>query len=326
MLGDEFNEKADVYSYGIVLWEALTRLEPFTNHSDFDHFVEAVAINHERPTIPKDCPPGLRKLITRCWAPVPSVRPSFPEIVEAIEKVIVECAVDDPTGRLLWLTYFYRKDHISWEEEFVPVFAGMVGATEYSLPNPVTQQAAYLKAAKALATTLPFKCLHAVLVERKPEHIVTLERFGQVLRWFGPFRESDGRVRILQRIETLLKNSWFHGSIDYDDAVNKLRNKNPGTFLVRFSGKDHPGCFTISRVNQKKKISHHRIIQKINDSVSTFYMTEGTYYNSLTDLIEKESNNQFLKEFCPESPYIHLFHKKEEANEDALYESDNDDD
>eukprot|EP01103_Thecamoeba_quadrilineata_P014646 TRINITY_DN4406_c0_g1_i2.p1 TRINITY_DN4406_c0_g1~~TRINITY_DN4406_c0_g1_i2.p1 ORF type:complete len:519 (+),score=114.87 TRINITY_DN4406_c0_g1_i2:60-1616(+) len=331
MLGDEFNEKADVYSFGIVLWEALTRQEPFTNHSDFDSFVEAVAINHERPILPDDCLQSLRKLISRCWAPNPTIRPSFPEIVEALEKIIVECAVDDPTGRLLWLTYFNRKDHVSWEDEFVPVFAGMVGAAEYSLPDPVAQQAAYLKAAKALSRTLPFLCLAAVLTEKKSgEQVVTLEKFGQVLRWFGPFRDSDGRVRILQRIENLLRKLWFHGSIDYDDAVIRLRNKNPGTFLVRFSGKDHPGCFTFSKVNQKKKIAHQRIMHKMTDMGSQFYLkldsSDGTKYPTLPELVEKEGSNLFLKEACPESPYSHLFQKKDEINEDTLYQDDTDSD
>jgi serine/threonine protein kinase len=35
MMGRKFNEKCDVYSYGIILWQMLTRKDPFEHHTDF---------------------------------------------------------------------------------------------------------------------------------------------------------------------------------------------------------------------------------------------------------------------------------------------------
>ena len=50
--GMPLDEKADVYSYGIVLWELFTETEPFAEHSQFKTFVRAVCQLQERPPIP----------------------------------------------------------------------------------------------------------------------------------------------------------------------------------------------------------------------------------------------------------------------------------
>jgi serine/threonine protein kinase len=64
-----YSQKADVYSYGIVLWEILAREPPFANYSP--HQIIYGVINHkERPsldTIPKECPKELVMIMRACW-------------------------------------------------------------------------------------------------------------------------------------------------------------------------------------------------------------------------------------------------------------------
>jgi serine/threonine protein kinase len=63
MMGAPFNEKADVYSFGIVLWEILTFTEPFPHHNNVPGFVKAVAHEGERPVIPPGTPNSLASLM-----------------------------------------------------------------------------------------------------------------------------------------------------------------------------------------------------------------------------------------------------------------------
>jgi hypothetical protein len=49
--------------------------------------VKKVVIDESRPAIPERLAPGVRALITDCWADDPDDRPSFDEIVERLQEM-----------------------------------------------------------------------------------------------------------------------------------------------------------------------------------------------------------------------------------------------
>lgn len=82
--GSIYNHKVDVYAYGIVLWEILTRQYPY-NFLDHQQIVVQVLTNDARPEIPDNTPPRLADLIRKCWDRSPEIRPSFNRIVTELQ-------------------------------------------------------------------------------------------------------------------------------------------------------------------------------------------------------------------------------------------------
>ncbi|XP_022884927.1 probable serine/threonine-protein kinase SIS8 isoform X2 [Olea europaea var. sylvestris] len=80
------NEKCDVYSFGVILWELCTLQQPWGGMNPMQ-VVGAVGFQHRRLDIPDDMDPVIADIIRKCWQTDPRLRPSFAEIMAALKPL-----------------------------------------------------------------------------------------------------------------------------------------------------------------------------------------------------------------------------------------------
>ena len=86
-----YDTKADVYSYGIIIWEVCTRKTPYSEYQNRNDILIGVS-NGKRPNInfiPKDTPDKFMELMIKCWDNDPDERPSFDDIINIIQMIDV---------------------------------------------------------------------------------------------------------------------------------------------------------------------------------------------------------------------------------------------
>lgn len=81
-----YSEKCDVFSFGIILWEVLSREQPF---KDIELTFSILWNVHKgnRPPLIEGCPRPIEELMTNCWAKNPSDRPSMDYVVEVMTEL-----------------------------------------------------------------------------------------------------------------------------------------------------------------------------------------------------------------------------------------------
>ncbi|KAK9068349.1 hypothetical protein SSX86_012460 [Deinandra increscens subsp. villosa] len=91
--GESGDEKSDVYSYGVVLWEIVTEKIPWEDLNQMQ-VIAAVGFMNQRLEIPKDVDPLWASLIQSCWRSEPQSRPTFQEILYKLKDLRKKFAVE----------------------------------------------------------------------------------------------------------------------------------------------------------------------------------------------------------------------------------------
>lgn len=94
LLGEDYDERADIFSFGVVLSEIDTDDFPYWNaenpvggRMEEGAILQAVAMGKKRPAFSQDCPPAILALANRCLSVSPGERPSAVELVHHIEQM-----------------------------------------------------------------------------------------------------------------------------------------------------------------------------------------------------------------------------------------------
>ncbi|MCO5581836.1 hypothetical protein L7F22_035725 [Adiantum nelumboides] len=80
------NEKSDVFSFGVILWELATEQVPWTNLNPMQ-VVGAVGFMDQRLTVPEAVDFNWASLVKDCWIGDPKLRPSFQEITDRLKEI-----------------------------------------------------------------------------------------------------------------------------------------------------------------------------------------------------------------------------------------------
>ena len=78
---------ADVYSFGVMLWELCALDTPYRSVRNKRLLVHLVGDEGMRPPIPASCEDLWCGLMVRCWMGVPSERPSFQAVVAELREM-----------------------------------------------------------------------------------------------------------------------------------------------------------------------------------------------------------------------------------------------
>lgn len=81
-----YGVEADIYSFGVIFWEIITREMPYTHVKNTWDIIRGVQTGTLRPSCSDEWPPHLKFLITWCWETKASNRPLAEQVTQIIRN------------------------------------------------------------------------------------------------------------------------------------------------------------------------------------------------------------------------------------------------
>jgi serine/threonine protein kinase len=302
LLGEKIDEKLDVYSFALVFWEILTRKEIFPQYTDKSVFREDIANKGIRLPL-DDIDPVLCKILVKCWDRNPDLRPSFEQLLPLLEKALIDIYLPlelCPLAGVFWQKNFKYQARVPINDFVSRIITTLLVITKKT-------------------TIITEESLKMLLEEEEgDEKVVSIERFSDLLTWFGPMKQQN-RLTILHQIIRVLNSPWFFGmdtSLQSERHIALLASKPRGLFLVRLNmGERTPtnkAPFTITRVEDDKgNVVHTRVYSFHNGLIikpTEQQKFTGSGY-SIWDFIEmlKKDPSELLTVPCPGWPFAGIF-------------------
>jgi len=281
--GKPFDNKVDVFSFGIIAWE-LTMQKKAYNNIEEKNIPEAIA-QGIRPDISSSH--ILHGLITKCWTPDSRHRPTFDQIyteLTAMKNAIEALKNPGMSNNALYQGYTpqqngSRRETTQPSSDIVNEMHNIFRGNKSIDWNEFAQ-------GLSLITNEDLSSVENVKFVLCKQSRVSIDDWNTLLKWFTPLvvnHHHDKSAYNMCDIFNIAGKEWFHGTINAGESRDILHQQPIGSYLIRFSSQ--PKNYTIS-VRFKTTCSHWRITADKNNNGTMFTM--GTrVYKTLDELITR---------------------------------------
>lgn len=183
-----YTKAVDIYAFGIICWEVLTRKKPW-HDIQWIALIQENIVSGERPKIPSYCSRKLTKLIQSCWHHEPSSRPGWDWILNSLHKIsnnetsFYEKVEKQGTPRDIETEHNDPDDSPILDKETQKLISELTDLLE--LPDLLSD---YMKSIEGTPNTTSFQ-IFSLIVRYQKEN--STEAFNQLLEFTTSFPELN---------------------------------------------------------------------------------------------------------------------------------------